>query len=129
MSKNIIYVSEAILLIGENKFTPDLIVDFQNEKVNVVDAVLLGKNGIDVPDELIDYDDENIDYSDIPAITDEDLASGKIRWTMHADIPLEKEISDWIRKEDINLNELAAKLIRDFYDGMKSFPKNTHYEK
>jgi len=84
----------------------------------------LGKNGIDVPEELIEYDDDKIDYSDIPAITDKDIQSGKIKWTINAEIPLEKEITDWISKEDINISEFAAKLIRNFYEGIKSLPKN-----
>lgn len=124
MNNHKISVKEALALIKNNNFNTNIEIDFANVKINAFDAVLLGKNGIDVPDELIEYDDDKIDYSDIPAITDEDIASGKIKWTINAEIPLEKEISDWIKKEDINLNEFAAKLIRNFYEGIKSLPKN-----
>ena len=99
-------------------------VDFNKETILWKDAMILGKNGIEVPQELIDYDDENIDYSDIPPITEEDIKRGKIKWTINAELALEKEIADWIKKENINVDEFAAKLIRNFYEGIKSLPKN-----
>ena len=102
--------------------------DFNNESILWKDAMILGRNGIEVPQELVDYDDENIDYSDIPSITDEDIKSGKIKWTINAELALEKEIADWIKEENININEFAAKLIRDFYDEIKSLPKTNHYK-
>jgi len=124
MSKEKISVNEAINLIKNNKFNSTIEIDFDKSMIDVFDAVLLGKNGIDVPEALIKYDDEKIDYSDIPAITDEDIKSGKIKWTISTEIALEQEITDWIKKENINLSEFAAKLIRDFYEGIKSLPKN-----
>jgi len=124
MDKLKISVKEAIELIKNNKFSTDIEIDFTNVKIDAFDTVLLGKNGIDVPEELIKYDDTKIDYSDIAAITDEDITSGKIKWTVNAEIPLEKEITDWIEKENINLNEFTAKLIRNFYEGIKSLLKN-----
>ncbi len=107
---------------GEN--LENIEVDFKNETILWKDAMILGKNGIKVPPELIDYDDENIDYSDIVPVTDEDLENGKIKWTINAELSLEKEISDWIKKENINVSEFATKLIRNFYEGIKSLPKN-----
>ena len=123
MKKNYISVKEAISLIKSKKFFSDCEIDFKNQKVDAFDAVFLGKNDIDIPEELIEYDDEKIDYSDIPEITDDDIASGKIKWTVNAEIPLDNEITEWIKKENINLNEFAAKLIRNFYEGLKSLPK------
>ena len=102
--------------------------DFNNESILWKDAMILGKNGIEVPQELIDYDDENIDYSDIPPITDEAIKIGKIKWTINAELALEKEIADWIKAENININEFAAKLIRNFYDEMMSLPKTKRYK-
>ncbi len=78
-------------------------VDFNMETISWKDAMVLGKNGIVVPQELIDYDDDNIDYSDIPPITEEDIETGKIKWTITAELALEKEIADWIKKENINI--------------------------
>ncbi len=67
---------------------------FDSEKVLWKDALILGKKGIEVPEELIEYGDENIDYTDIPPITDEDIASGKIKWIHKAEVPIRKEIED-----------------------------------
>lgn len=101
---------------------------FNNESIFWKDAMILGKNGIEVPQELIDYEEENINYSDIPSVTDEDIKSGKIKWTINGELALEKEIADWIKEENININEFAAKLIRNFYDEMKFLPQTKHYK-
>lgn len=124
MKTNKIHWKTALKLIEENKNLDNLIVDFDNEKILWKDAMVLGKNGIKIPQEYIDYDDENIDYSDIPPITDDDIETGKIKWTINAELALEKEISDWIKNENINVSEFATKLIRNFYNGLKSLPKN-----
>ena len=119
-----IYWKTVLDLIAQDKSIENIEVDFNSEKIDWQDAMIFGKKGINVPQDIIDYDDDNIDYSDIPPITDVDIESGKIRWTINAELALEKEIADWIKKEDINVSEFAAKLIRDFYDGIKSLPKN-----
>ena len=119
-----ISVEQAIDLIKKDEYNSKYEIAFNDQKIDAFDAILLGKNGIEVPDELIEYDDDKIDYSDIPAITDDDIESGKIRWTINTELALEKEIADWIKKEDINVGEFAANLIRNFYKGMKSLPKN-----
>ena len=124
MNREKISVTEAIRLIENNKFDSSVKIDFSKSKIDVFDAVLLEKNGVDVPEKLIKYDDDKIDYSDIPAITDEDIKNGKIKWTINTEIALEQEITDWIKKENINIGEFAANLIRDFYKGIKSLPKN-----
>ncbi len=124
METNFVSVKEALALIKSNKFAPHYKVNFKNRKVDVFDAILLGKNGIDVPEGIIDSDDKLIDFSDIPEITDKDIFSGKIKWTINADIPLDKEVTEWIKKENININEFAAKLIRNFYESIKSLPNN-----
>lgn len=124
MEQNIIIVKKAVALIKNNKLTHQFKVDFKNQKVDALDAILLGKNGIEVPEEIIEYDDDKIDFSDIPEITDKDISDGKIKWTVNADIPLDKEVTDWLSKENININEFAAKLIRNFYENINSLPKN-----
>jgi len=111
--------------IDNNESIENIEVDFNNETLLWKEALILGKNGFEVPEEFINYDDDNIDYSDIPAITNEDIKSGKIVWTINAQLSLEKEITDWIKKENIDISEFAAKLIRNFYDVFKSLPKNT----
>ncbi len=115
----------ALELIKENKSLDNVVIDFCGEKILWKDAMILGKKGIEIPQEYIDYDDENIDYSDIPPVTDDDIVNGKIKWTINAELSLEKEIADWIKNENININEFATKLIRNFYNGLKYLPKNT----
>jgi len=121
MESKVISVKKAVSLIREKKLRKYQKVDFKNQKINSFDALLLGKNGVDVPEELIDYDDHKIDFSDIPEITDEDLATGKINWDATSEIQLNQEVSDWIKRENININEFAAMLIQNFYENMKSF--------
>ena len=70
------------------------------------------------------YNDKTIDFSDITEITDKDITDGKIRWTVNADLPLDREVTEWIKKENININEFAAKLIRNFYESITSLPNN-----
>jgi len=119
-----IYWKTILGKIEKGEILENITADFNNETILWKEAMILGKNGIDVPQELIDYDDDNIDYSNIPPITDEDIESGKIKWIINAELSLEKEVADWIKKENIDVSKFAAKLIRNFYDGIKSLPKN-----
>jgi hypothetical protein len=88
-----------------------------------LDVILLGKNGISVPKELIYYDDDAIDFSDDPDLTDEDLQTGKIKWLVNAELSLDDDVKDWIKKEQINLNTLLSNLLTHFYKDVKSLPK------
>ena len=124
MDSNYISLTKAIFLIKNNKFKNNYKIDFKDEKVNAFDAILLGKNDIDVPDDIIEYDDDKIDYSDIPEITDKDIATGKIKWTLNAEISLDSDVREWIKTENININKFAAKLIKNFYESIKFLPKN-----
>ena len=124
MKTQIITAKEAINRIKENKFNSDFKIDFGDIKIDAFDAVLLGKNGIDVPEELIVYDDNKIDYSDIEPITDEDIESGKIKWVYKVEVPIRKEVEDWIKKEKIDINILLANLVENFYKTIKNIHKN-----
>ncbi len=57
-------------------------VVFNEEKVEAMRAILLGKNKINVPTELMHYDDEAIDFSDDADITTEDFETGKLVWNI-----------------------------------------------
>ncbi len=94
-------------------------IEINEEKIEALDAILLGKNNIDFPEELIFYDDEDIDYSDIPEITEEEFIPEKIKFLMDAKILLSKEIKLWIDNENIDVNKLASELIHDFYKKIK----------
>ena len=115
-----ISVKEAILQIKQNSFSPANEIDFRDTKIDVTNAVLLGKNGIDVPEELIEYDDDKIDYSDIPPITDEDFERGKLVNVIPAHINVDAETEDWLKKSNINHNKLLSSLLQNFYKSVKS---------
>jgi len=111
-------------MIKNGETVENIEVEFNSETLLWNDAMILGKHGIQVPQEFIDYDDDNIDYSDNPEITDEDIAAGKIKWIRKAEIPLHKEVEDWIKKEKIDFNALVAELVENFYKTLKNIPKN-----
>lgn len=115
MQKVIINQSRAIALLKENKSLEGYEVRFDSAKVEALDVLLLGKNGVQVPPELIFYDDDSIDFGDDPDLTDEDVASGKIQWKVHADLSLEEDVRSWVMKEKIDLNVLLSKLLTAYY--------------
>jgi len=88
-----IHWKTALEIIKEGRSLDNFVVDFENEKIRWNDAMILGKKGVEIPQKYIDYDDDNIDYSDIPPINDEDIESGKIKWTINAEVALKKEIA------------------------------------
>ncbi|MBK6902259.1 MAG: hypothetical protein IPH04_05410 [Saprospirales bacterium] len=123
MKKTIINQVDAIALLKEKKNLSGYKVSFDSTPVEALDAILLGKNGFIVPSNLIWYDEDSIDYSDDPALTDEDLKTGKIKWIQKVEIPLHNDIRAWIKKERIDLSELLENLLTDFYKNVKSIPK------
>lgn len=64
-------IEKILQLIKNNE--PLLLIEFDNKPIEALDAILLEKNGINVPEELIFYNDDNIDCSDIPEMTDKEL--------------------------------------------------------
>lgn len=123
MDTKTINQQEAIKLLESGEDISSYKVVFNHEKIEALQAILLGKNKIDVPDELIFYDDDAIDFDDDPDITDEDLESGKIVWSIKTSLPVDKELRDWIVKENVDVDKLLIKLMRDFYETVKDFPK------
>ena len=65
-------------MIKQNVEIKDILIDFNNEKIEFKDVALLNRNGIRVPKEFIYYNDDKIDFSDDPDITEEDFAKGKV---------------------------------------------------
>ena len=115
MSKTIINQTQAIALLKENKSLKKYEIRFDSAKVEALDVLLLGKNGVRVPPELIYYDDDSIDFSDDPDLTDEDIPSGKIQWKIHAELSLEEDVRTWIRKEKIELDTLLSSLLTAYF--------------
>lgn len=95
-------------------------IQLDDTKIEALDAVLLRKHGVVVPDELVYYADDEINFEDDPDIADEDFETGKLIRIINAEIQVDKEISDWIRNENINVNSLLKDLIKDFYYDNKS---------
>lgn len=120
MEKIIINQAEAIQLLKENTDLSNYEIEFDEAPIEALDVILLGKNGISVPESLIYYDDEDIDFSDDPDLTEEDLASGKIKWLVQTELALDEEIKDWVKKEKINLPELLSNLLTDFYQNVRA---------
>jgi len=114
-----------LIASGENLYNIE--IEFDNDTIPWQEAMILGKQGFKIPQNYIDYQDDAIDYSDIEPITEQDIESGKINWSINAELALEKEITDWIKKENININEFATKLIRNFYEGVKYLQKNAAF--
>ncbi len=125
-NKNLNWKS-VIKLINNGDKTDNITIEFDTEKILWKDAMLLGKSGFEVPDEYIDYDDENIDYSDNPAITQEDIDTGKIKWIYKAEIPIRQEINDWAKNEKIDMNTLLSDLVENFYKTVKNIHKNAAF--
>ncbi|MEZ5041942.1 MAG: hypothetical protein R2828_18745 [Saprospiraceae bacterium] len=114
----------AIELLKQGKNISSYKISFDKTKIEALDVILLGKNGIVVPEALIYYNDDQIDFEDDPDITEDDLKAGKLIRVINADIPIDEEISDWIKEEKINVNNLLSNLIKSFYQNMKSIPKS-----
>jgi hypothetical protein len=127
MELKIINQHEALKLLeaGENIYEYKVVLN--EEKVEAIQAMLLGKNKIDVPEELIYYNDSAIDFSDDPDITKEDFETGRLVWNIKTSLPVDKEIKDWITKEKIDVDKLLLKLIRNFYETAKDFPKKAAF--
>lgn len=123
MKKNIINQKEALKIIESGLDISNFQVIFNEEKIEALHAIMLKKNNIDVPSELIYYNDDLIDFSDDPDVTTEDFETGKLVWNIKTSLPVDKEIKDWINKEKIDVDKLLLKLIRNFYETVKDFPK------
>lgn len=123
MENKIINQHEAIKLLEAGANISAYKVVFNQEKVEALQAIILGKNKIDVPSGLIYYDDDVIDFSDDANISAEDFETGKLVWNIKTSLPVDKEIKDWITKEKIDVDKLLIKLMRNFYETVKDFPK------
>ena len=123
MTNNTISVTEALERIQQGASLTGYTVDFQHTQVKALDAFQLGKAGIDVPEDVIIYDDHDIAYD--PEFddyewqrTDEDPYTA-LHEKLTVELSVTKEISDWIRENNIAVDHLLQKLIHDFYSSHK----------
>ena len=122
MKKSNIYWKTALKKLSENEELAESDIDFKNETIHIQDVIIFEKYGIKVPEKLIVNDDEHIDCSDIPEITLNDIASGKLISVFPAQIIVDTETAEWIKKSKINYNELLSSVLRGFYQSIKSLP-------
>jgi hypothetical protein len=127
MEKNKINQKEALNLLNEGKDISNYLVEFNNDKIEAIQAIELGKNKIIVPEHLIYYDDSSTDFSDDPDITKEDIETGKISWMINTSLPLDLEIKNWIKNEKIDIDKLLTQLVKNFYETVKNIHKNAAF--
>ncbi len=126
METSKLHWKQAIELMKNNKKINQEQIEF-SEKIHIHDVVFFNKNGINVPENLIDYDEENIDCSDIAEITFEDIELGKLIRVLPAHIKIDTETESWIKKSNINYNELLSNLLKNFYQSIKTLPNKAAF--
>lgn len=116
---NYITVAEALARLQRGDTIAGATIDFRGAQVKALDAFTLGKAGIEVPDAVIVYDDADVaadpEFDDYTwQRTDEDpLADSEGGFTVRLD--LDAELRAWIQQENIPLQSLLERLLRDFY--------------
>ncbi|MBK8704310.1 MAG: hypothetical protein IPN33_12280 [Saprospiraceae bacterium] len=120
MTAQIINQKKAIELLKNGEQLSAYQVRFDEEMVEALDALLLRKNGVALPDDLVYYDDSDTDFEDDADLTSTDLSNGRLIRILKAEIPVDNEVADWVQKRHININTLLANLMTDFYRNWKT---------
>ena len=120
MAKQTINQQKAVELLRGGQTLGDYDMRFNDDKVEALDAFLLRKNGIALPDHLVYYDDDGIDFEDDADITTEDVEHEKLVQVLRAEIAIDIEIADWVSQGNINVNQLLSNLMKDFYKNAKA---------
>jgi len=120
MAMQTINQKKAVELLKGGQAVNDYDIHFNDDKVEALDAFLLRKNGIEIPDHLVFYDDESIDFDDDADIATEDFENEKLVRVLRAEVAVDKEIADWVSQGNVNVNELLTNLMRDFYKNAKA---------
>jgi len=121
---NKIYWKDLVEMLQNNEIPQNIEIDLNDEMIEFKNVSLLNRFGFRVPEKQIIYDDDNIDFCDDPDITDEDIETGKISWSVKANFMLEPEIKQWIKNEKIEINSLIPQLMKNFYETVKHIQKN-----
>jgi hypothetical protein len=111
---------KAVELLKGGQSISDYEINFNDDRVEALDAFLLRKNGIALPDHLVFYDDDSIDFEDDADIATEDFENKKLVRVLRAEIVVDKEIADWVSQGNVNVNQLLTNLMRDFYKNAKA---------
>jgi hypothetical protein len=120
MATQTINQKKAVELLRGGQTVSDYDIHFNDDKVEALDAFLLRKNGVALPDHLVFYDDDSIDFEDDADITTEDFENEKLVRVLRAEVVVDKEIADWVSKGNVNVNQLLTNLIKDFYKNAKA---------
>lgn len=120
MATQTINQKKAVELLRSGQAVSDYEIRFNDDQVEALDAFLLRKNGIAIPDHLVFYDDESIDFEDDADISTEDFENKKLVRVLRAEVAVDKEIADWVLRSNIDVNQLLADLMKDFYKNAKA---------
>ncbi|MBN8682099.1 MAG: hypothetical protein J0L99_05585 [Chitinophagales bacterium] len=113
---------KAVELLRGGQSVSDYTIYFNDDKVEALDAFLLRKNGIDLPDSLVFYDDASINFEDDADLAAGDFEEDKLVRILRAEVVIDNEIADWVTQSNINVNQLLSNLMRDFYKNVKATP-------
>lgn len=120
MATQTINQKKAVELLRSGQAVSDYEIHFNDDQVEALDAFLLRKNGIAIPDHLVFYDDESIDFEDDADIATEDFENKKLVRVLRAEVAVDKEIADWVLRSNIDVNQLLADLMKEFYKNAKA---------
>ena len=120
MTVQTINQKKAVELLKGGQTVSDYEINFNDDQVEALDAFLLRKNGIALPDHLVFYNDEGIDFEDDSDITTDDFENEKLVRVLRAEVAVDKEIAEWVSQGNININQLLANLVKDFYKNAKA---------
>lgn len=120
MTVKTINQKKAVELLKSGQTVSGYQIQFDDEKIEALDAFLLRKNGVALPDDLVFYDDTSIDFEDDADVSAEDFTDEKLIRVLRAEIVVDKEIADWMSQGNININQLLSNLIKDFYKNAKA---------
>lgn len=120
MATQTINQKKAVELLRSGQAVSDYEIHFNDDQVEALDAFLLRKNGIAIPDHLVFYDDESIDFEDDADIATEDFENKKLVRVLRAEVAVDKEIADWVLRSNIDVNQLLADSMKDFYKNAKA---------
>lgn len=127
METNKIYWKDAAELLTKGSKLSGWEIEFKDERIDFKTAALFNRNGIRVDETLIEYQDDEIDFSDDPDLSEEDVENNKLVWTVKANLSVDKELKDWIEKEQIDIDRLLLKLMRGFYETMRDLPNKAAF--
>lgn len=108
----------ALLKKGENIRLYHIV--FDDATMEALDAMLLRKHGVVLPEELVYYADAHILFDDDADLAGTDLDQGNLVRVLHADVKVNNEIANWVQNNSIDLNHLLSELIQAFYQKRKA---------